>query len=54
MAKYKLRLHGWELNASAHSLTNEQVEDLKEYQEENGNEDPSCRYFGHECNSIAN
>ena len=41
MAKYKLRLHGWELNASAHSLTNEQVEDLKEYQEENGNEDLS-------------
>ena len=41
MTKYKLRLHGWELNASAHSLTNEQVEDLKEYQEENGNEDLS-------------
>ena len=41
MAKYKVRLHGWELNASAHSLTNEQVEDLKEYQEENGNEDLS-------------
>ena len=41
MAKYKLRLHGWELNASAHSLTNEQVEDLKEYQEENGNDDLS-------------
>ena len=41
MAKYKIRLHGWELNASAHSLTNEQVEDLKEYQEENGNEDLS-------------
>jgi hypothetical protein len=41
MAKYKLRLHGWELNASAHSLTNEQVENLKEYQEENGNDDLS-------------
>lgn len=41
MAKYKLRLHGWELNASAHSLTNQQVEDLKEYQEENGNDDLS-------------
>lgn len=41
MAKYKVRLHGWELNASAHSLTNEQVEDLKKYQEENGNEDLS-------------
>lgn len=41
MAKYKIRLHGWELNASAHSLTNQQVEDLKEYQEENGNEDLS-------------
>lgn len=41
MVKYKLRLHGWELNASAHSLTNEQVEDLKEYQEESGNDDLS-------------
>jgi hypothetical protein len=41
MTKYKLRLHGWELNASAHSLTNQQVEELKEYQEENGNDDLS-------------
>jgi len=41
MTKYKLRLHGWELKASAHSLTNQQVEDLKEYQEVNGNDDLS-------------
>ena len=41
MAKYKLRVHGWELNASAQSLTNDQVEDLKEYQEDNGHDELS-------------
>lgn len=41
MGKYQLKVHGWELNASAHSLTNDQVEDLKEYQEENGHDDLS-------------
>lgn len=41
MSKYKLRVHGWELNASAQSLTNDQVEDLKEYKEENGHKDLS-------------
>lgn len=41
MSKYKLRIHGWELNASAHSLTNEEVDNLKEYQEENGHNDLS-------------
>ena len=41
MGKYQLKVYGWELNASAHSLTNEQVEDLKEYQEENGHDDLS-------------
>ncbi len=41
MSKYKLRVHGWELNASAHSLTNEEVDNLKEYQEENGHDDLS-------------
>ena len=41
MANYKLRVHGWELNASAQSLTNEEVDNLKEYQEENGHDDLS-------------
>lgn len=41
MSKYKLRVHGWELNASAHSLTNQQSDDLKEYQEENGHDELS-------------
>ena len=41
MVKCKLRVHGWELTASAHSLTNQQVESLKEYQEENGHDDLS-------------
>lgn len=41
MAKYKLRVHGWELNASGHSLTNDQVDDLKDYQEENGHDELS-------------
>ncbi len=41
MSKYKLRVHGWELNASAQSLTNDQVENLREYQEENGHDELS-------------
>jgi len=41
MSKYKVKVIGWELNASAHSLTNDQVEDLKDYQEENGHDDLS-------------
>ena len=36
MAKYQLKIYGWELNASAQSLTEQQVEDIKQYQEENG------------------
>lgn len=39
MAKYQLKVVGWELNASAHSLTNEQVEDIRNYQDENGYDD---------------
>ena len=41
MAKYQLRVHGWELNASAQSLTDQEVENLKEYQEENDHDDLS-------------
>lgn len=41
MAKYQLKVYGWELNASAHSITDQDVENIKEYQEENGYEDLS-------------
>lgn len=41
MAKYQLKVYGWELNASAHSLTDQEVEQVKEYQEENGYDDLS-------------
>lgn len=45
MAKYQLKVIGWELNASAHSLTNEQVEDIRNYQDENGYDDLSGMAF---------
>ncbi len=41
MAKYQLKVYGWELNGSAHSITDQQVEDIKKYQEENGYDDLS-------------
>ena len=41
MAKYQLKVYGWELNASAHSITDQQVDDIKQYQEENGYDDLS-------------
>ncbi len=41
MGKYQLKVYGWELNASAQSLTDQQVEDIKQYQEENGYDDLS-------------
>jgi len=41
MAKYKLIVHGWELNASAQSLSNQEVDNLKKYQEENGHDEIS-------------
>ena len=41
MANYKLIVHGWELNASAQSITDQQVQELNEYQEENGQDDLS-------------
>lgn len=41
MAKYQLKVYGWELNGSAHSITDQQVEDIKQYQEENGYDDLS-------------
>ncbi len=41
MAKYQLKVYGWELNASAQSLTDQQVQDIQEYQEENEYEDLS-------------
>lgn len=41
MAKYQLKVYGWELNASAHQLTDQEVEDLREYQEDNGYDDLS-------------
>lgn len=41
MRKYQLKIYGWELNASAHSLTNQEVEDIKLFQDENGYDDLS-------------
>lgn len=41
MAKYQLKVYGWELNGSAHSITDQQVEDIKQYQEDNGYDDLS-------------
>lgn len=41
MKKYQLKVYGWELNASAQSLTEQQVLDIQEYQEENEYEDLS-------------
>jgi len=45
MAKYKLEVYGWEMEATAHTLTNEQVERIKELMEEKGyNELWECRW----------
>lgn len=41
MKKYQLKVYGWELNASAHSLTEQEVQDVENYQEENGYDDLS-------------
>lgn len=41
MAKYQLKIYGWELNASAHQLTDQEVEDIREYQDDNGYDDLS-------------
>ena len=41
MKKYQLKVYGWELNASAHSLTNQEVQVVKEYQEDNRYDDLS-------------
>ena len=37
--KYKLEMYGWELEASGHSLTDVQVEDIQNLMEENGVEE---------------
>lgn len=45
MANYILHVYGWEMEALAHSLTNEQVASIQELMEENGyNELWECRY----------
>lgn len=36
MAKYKLEVYGWEMEALAHSITDEQVERMEEMMDENG------------------
>lgn len=43
---YTVKVSGWELNGSAHSLTKEQVKQLKDYQEEMGIEDLNEIAFG--------
>jgi len=45
MAKYKLNVYGWEMEAMGHTLRNEQVERIKEIMEENEYESLSeCRF----------
>ena len=45
MAKYKLNVYGWEVEALGHSLTNEQVERIQELMEENGYDELwECRF----------
>ena len=41
MAKYKLNVYGWEMEAVGHTLTNEQVQSIKDLMEENGYESVS-------------
>jgi hypothetical protein len=45
MTKYILVIGGWELNASGHQLTNEEVEKLKNHMSENGIDDLSSMGF---------
>lgn len=45
MANYILNVYGWEMEALAHSLTNEQVTSIQELMEKNGYEELwECRY----------
>ena len=45
MAKYKLQVYGWEMEGIGHSLTDEQVDRIKELMEENGYEElHECRF----------
>ena len=39
MTKYKLNVYGWEMESVGHSLTNEQVQSIKDLMEENGYEE---------------
>lgn len=41
MSKYKLNVYGWEMEAVGHSITNEQVQSIKDLMEENGYESVS-------------
>ena len=41
MSKYKLNVYGWEMEAVGHTLTNEQVQSIKDLMEENGYESVS-------------
>lgn len=41
MTNYTLKISGWELNASAHNLSYDEVDDLLDYQEEMGIDDLS-------------
>lgn len=41
MTNYTLKISGWELNASAHSLTHDEVDHVYDYQEEMGIDDLS-------------
>ena len=45
MAKYKLQVYGWEMEALAHSITDEQVQRIQEIMDENEYEELSeCRW----------
>jgi len=43
MTNYKLNVYGWEVEALGHTLTNEQVQQIKDLMEENGYELWQCR-----------
>lgn len=52
MAKYKLNVYGWEMEAVGHSITNEQVQSIKDLMEENGYESVSECIFELEDDGI--
>ena len=44
MAKYKLFVLGWGMEGCAHTLTNEEVQKLRDYKDENSHDEYSQMY----------